>query len=131
LDKLYRTGEIKTIELLFIDHYKPAYTTDLKLLEHHGMIVPGSVLAADNVLFPGNPPYLEYVRSTVEQKREVAKDGPSKGYDIKGILERTVNSFMPQGDVPSFETVGNPNLVYQSELHQPEGEEVSHFRNMS
>ncbi|KAJ5994935.1 hypothetical protein N7481_001912 [Penicillium waksmanii] len=123
LDKLYRSGEVKNIELLFIDHYKPAYTTDLKLLEHHGMIVPGSVLAADNVLFPGNPPYLEYVRSTVEQKRELAKDGPNKGYDTKGILERTVNSFMPQGDVPSFEVVGNPNIVYQTELHQPEGEE--------
>ncbi|OQE14868.1 hypothetical protein PENSTE_c032G01642 [Penicillium steckii] len=121
LDKLYRSGEVKEIELMFLDHYKPAYTTDLKLCEHHGMIVPGSVLAADNVLFPGNPPYLEYVRSTVEQKREVAKKGPSKGYDTTGLRERTVNSFMLQGSVPSFEVVGNPNLVYHSELNQPEG----------
>ena len=127
LDKLYRSGDVKTIELLFIDHYKPAYLTDLKLCEHHGMIVPGSVLAADNVLYPGNPPYLEYVRSTVEQKREAAKEGPSKGYNTEGMRERTVQSFMPEGDVPFLETVGNPNIVYQSELRQPEGHRVSHI----
>ncbi|KAJ5921311.1 catechol O-methyltransferase 2 [Penicillium verhagenii] len=121
LDKLYQTGDVKKIELLFIDHYKPAYLTDLKLCEHHGMIVPGSVLAADNVLYPGNPPYLEYVRSTVEEKREAAKQGPTKGYNTEGMRERTVQSFMPEGDVPFLETVGNPNLVYKSELRQPEG----------
>ncbi|KAJ5573569.1 catechol O-methyltransferase 2 [Penicillium hispanicum] len=122
LDKLYRTGDVTKIELMFIDHYKPAYTTDVKLCEHHGMIVPGSVLVADNVLHPGNPPYLEYVRSSVEQKREAAKNGPVKGYSTGGMAERTINSFMPQNDVPAFETVGNPNLIYTSELRQPEGE---------
>jgi len=126
LDKLFKSGEVKKIELMFIDHYKPAYTTDLKLCEHLGMIQPGSVLAADNVLYPGNPPYLEYVRSTVEQKREAAKDGPAKGYNTMGMSDRTVQSFMSEDDVPVFETVGNPNLVYKSELCQPEGERVSH-----
>lgn len=126
LDKLFKSGEVKKIELMFIDHYKPAYTTDLKLCEHLGMIQPDSVLAADNVLYPGNPPYLEYVRSTVEQKREAAKSGPTKGYSTQGMKDRTVQSFMPEDDVPAFETVGNPNLVYKSELCQPEGQRVSH-----
>jgi catechol O-methyltransferase len=126
LDKLYRNGEVTKIELMFIDHYKPAYTTDLKLCEHHGMIVRGSVLAADNVIHPGNPPYLEYVRSSVAQKREAAKGGPTKGYNVEGMRERAVNSFMPEGDTPVFEVIGNPNLVYQSVLRQPEGERVSH-----
>ncbi|KAJ5689032.1 hypothetical protein N7462_003424 [Penicillium macrosclerotiorum] len=121
LDKLFKSGDVKKIELLFIDHYKPAYLTDVKLCEHHGMIAPGSVLAADNVLYPGNPPYLEYVRSTVEQKRELAKKGPAKGYNFEGIRDRAVKSFMPEGDAPFFETVGNPNLVYESTLQQPEG----------
>ncbi|CAL5871908.1 uncharacterized protein PFLUO_LOCUS6163 [Penicillium psychrofluorescens] len=121
LHKLYTSGDVTKIELMFIDHYKPAYTTDVKLCEHHGMIVPGSVLAADNVLYPGNPPYLEYVRSTVEQKREAAQKGPAKGYDITGIPSTTAQSFMPANDVPSFETVGNPDLVYDSQLRQPEG----------
>ncbi|KAJ5087733.1 catechol O-methyltransferase 2 [Penicillium angulare] len=121
LDRLYQTGDVKKVELMFIDHYKPAYLTDLKLCEHHGMIQEGSVLAADNVLYPGNPPYLEYVRSTVEQKREAAKQGPVKGYTTEGMRDRAVNSFMPEGDVPFLETVGNPNLVYESGLRQPEG----------
>ncbi|KAB8208987.1 S-adenosyl-L-methionine-dependent methyltransferase [Aspergillus parasiticus] len=121
LDRLYRSGEVSKIELMFLDHYKPAYLTDLKLGEHHGMIVPGLVLAADNVLYPGNPPYLEYVRSSVEQKRETAKGGPMKGYNVERISERQVNSYMPEGDTPAFEVIGNPNLVYQSVLRQPEG----------
>jgi catechol O-methyltransferase len=127
LDKLIKSGEIKKIELMFIDHYKPAYTTDVKLCEYLGVIQPGTVLAADNVLYPGNPPYLEYIRSTVEQKREAAKNGPVKGYNTVGMKERTVQSFMPENDVPAFETVGNPNLVYKNELCQPEGEKVSHL----
>jgi catechol O-methyltransferase len=127
LDKLYRDGQVTNIEIMFIDHYKPAYLTDLKQCEHHGMIVPGSLLLADNVIYPGNPPYLEYVRSTVEQKRDVAKNGPVKGYNTTGLLERTVKSWMPEGDVPFLETVGNPNIVYQSVLRQPEGERVSCF----
>ncbi|KAJ5619136.1 hypothetical protein N7510_003120 [Penicillium lagena] len=121
LHKLYTSGDLTRIELMFIDHYKPAYTTDVKLCEHLGMISLGSVLAADNVLHPGNPPYLEYVRSTVEQKREAAKKGPAKGYDTTGIPRSTAQSFMPANDVPSFETVGNPDLVYDSQLRQPEG----------
>ncbi|KAF4764149.1 hypothetical protein N7455_010628 [Penicillium solitum] len=121
LHKLLTSGEVKKVELLFIDHYKPAYTTDLKLCEHLGAIVPGSVLAADNVLHPGNPPYLEYVRSTVEQKREAAKAGPSQAYNTTGMGERTVESFVGKDDVPTFQFVGNPNLVYESQLNQPEG----------
>ncbi|KAM0101965.1 hypothetical protein ACP6JE_003424 [Aspergillus fumigatus] len=122
LHKLFTSGEVKQIELMFLDHYKPAYTTDLMLCEQLGMIVPNvTVLAADNVLRPGNPPYLEYVRSTVEQKREAAKKGPIKSYNKEGIPQRTVQSFLGEDDKPSFEVLGNPNLVYKSTLHQPEG----------
>lgn len=125
LHKLYTSGEVKQIELMFIDHYKPAYTPDVKLCEQYGMIKPGSVLAADNVIYPGNPPYLEYIRSSVEQKRETAKKGPAKGYNTTGIPEKTAKSFMVKDDVPSFEVVGNPNLVYDSRMEQPEGFYVS------
>jgi catechol O-methyltransferase len=125
LHKLITSKEVTHVELLFIDHYKPAYTTDLKLCEHHAAIGPGSVLVADNVLYPGNPPYLEYVRSSVEQKREVAKAGPSKGYDTTGMADWMVQSFVGKDDVPTFQYVGNPNLVYESRLCQPEGMRVS------
>jgi catechol O-methyltransferase len=39
--------------MMFLDHYKPAYTTDLKLCEELGLIHKGTVLAADNVIKPG------------------------------------------------------------------------------
>jgi catechol O-methyltransferase len=88
LKRLYDEGQLERIDLLFLDHYKPAYTTDLKLCEYYGLITPGSVMAADNVIFPGNPPYLKYVRSTVQEKRAAAKEYP-KGYDFEGIIQRS------------------------------------------
>lgn len=48
LRRLHADGTLKKIDLLFLDHYKPAYTTDLKLCEELNMVVPGSVYAADN-----------------------------------------------------------------------------------
>ena len=71
--RLYSNGTLKHIDMMFLDHYKPAYTSDLKLCEHLGLITPGSVLAADNVIKPGNPPYLEYVRSSTKEKRDAVE----------------------------------------------------------
>lgn len=48
LRRLQKRGELGRIDLLFLDHYKPAYTTDLKLCEELGLVGPGSVYAADN-----------------------------------------------------------------------------------
>lgn len=52
----------KHIDFLFIDHWKVIYLRDLKLVEQHGLLRKGSVIVADNVIFPGAPEYLEYVR---------------------------------------------------------------------
>ncbi|KAF4636158.1 hypothetical protein G7Y89_g1926 [Cudoniella acicularis] len=71
---------LRTIDVMFLDHYKPAYTTDLKLCEHLRLIKKGTVLAADNVINPGNPPYLEYVRSPVGEDHVQA-------YIVRQILE--------------------------------------------
>ncbi|KAI1105467.1 S-adenosyl-L-methionine-dependent methyltransferase [Jackrogersella minutella] len=58
LERLFTEGILKHIDLLFLDHSKPAYTTDLKLCEELGLVSTGSIYAADNVVKPGNPPYL-------------------------------------------------------------------------
>jgi catechol O-methyltransferase len=127
LKRLYEEGKLKHIDLMFLDHYKPAYTSDLKYCEHCHLITPGSVMAADNVIFPGNPPYLKYVRSSVEEKRAIAKLGPT-GYDFEGILPRSKTQYSKEGDEkPLVDTVGNPNLVYESNLVdglEPSGEKV-------
>ena len=70
INRLHADGTLQHIDLMFLDHYKPAYTSDLKLYEHLGLVTPSSVLAADNVIKPGNPPYLEYVRSSVARGSE-------------------------------------------------------------
>lgn len=121
LHKLFTSGELTHVELMFLDHYKPGYTSDLKLCEQLGMIKPGTVLAADNVLYPGNPPYLEYVRSSVEQKREAAKQGVSQGHNTQGISDFSIEAFLGKEDKPAFALTGDPNLVYESTLNQPEG----------
>jgi len=51
-------------DLVFLDHWKDLYLTDLELLEEHGLIVPGSIVVADNTgeLFAPDA-YLTYVRT--------------------------------------------------------------------
>ncbi|KAL2010343.1 hypothetical protein VTN00DRAFT_6150 [Thermoascus crustaceus] len=74
------------------------YTTDLKLCEHYGMVSPGTVLVGDNVIFPGNPQYLD----------------PKNQYRNREGDEK-----------PALDFVGNPNLIYESKLiksFEPTGE---------
>ena len=51
-------------DLVFLDHWKDLYTTDLKAIEEAGLLRKGSVIFADNVgpLFDAEE-YLNYVRS--------------------------------------------------------------------
>jgi catechol O-methyltransferase len=51
-------------DLVFLDHWKDLYKTDLQLIEQRELIGPGSIVVADNVgkIFAPEP-YLNYVRS--------------------------------------------------------------------
>jgi catechol O-methyltransferase len=125
LKKLYDAGKLEQIDMMFLDHYKPAYTTDLKLCEELGLIKKGTVLAADNVIKPGNPPYLEYVRSTVQEKKaRLTQEGKA---DTDNFPGRSATQY---GSVEKLNTTvkGNPNLVYLSKLvngWEPSGVPVS------
>ncbi|RSH82906.1 hypothetical protein EHS25_005896 [Saitozyma podzolica] len=63
-------------DMVFLDHLKPLYTIDLKVLEEEGLVGRGTVLVADNVVKPGNPAYLSWVRATPAQKRQALNLGP-------------------------------------------------------
>ncbi|KAL8937304.1 MAG: hypothetical protein Q9216_004492 [Gyalolechia sp. 2 TL-2023] len=122
IKRLHSDG-LDHIDLMFLDHWKPAYMTDLKLCEHLHLVSPGTVLAADNVIKPGNPPYLEYVRSSVDQKRkgnsETKIDSSNFGKNADMYKEREGEEKM------TTEIKGNPNLVYESKLvnsFEPTGE---------
>ena len=130
IKRLHKAGSLTHIDLMFLDHYKPAYTTDLKLCEHLKLISPGSVLAADNVISPGNPPYLEYVRSDVSTKKERYEKGEVNGDDAAKFPDRSRNQYQKrEGEEKlSTEVKGNPNLIYESKLvnsFEPTGEPVS------
>ncbi|KAF2158882.1 hypothetical protein M409DRAFT_30669 [Zasmidium cellare ATCC 36951] len=122
LARLHHTGDLQHIDLLFLDHYKPAYTTDLKLCEELKLVGPGSVYAADNVIKPGNPPYLEYVRSSVEGKRqkvdEEGEDGVNGGGEPdKRFAARQLAQYAKRVDKEVLgKRKGNPNLRYESRL---------------
>lgn len=121
---------LEHIDLLFLDHHKPAYLTDLKLCEDLGLIKHGSFLAADNVISPGNPPYLEYVRSSTQQKRDSQKESAR---DAAGSADKFPETTKDQyakkeGTEHTADISGNPNLVYESKLiksFEPTGLPVS------
>lgn len=120
LGRLYADGVLDHIDLMFLDHYKPAYVTDLKLCEKLQLVKPGTVLAADNVVKPGNPPYLAYVRSSVQEKRDEYEKGHKEEDTIdfaSSFPDRYKNQYANREGIEKIVDVkGNPNLIYQSKI---------------
>jgi len=66
------------LDLLFIDHDKRAYLSDLQSVLDRGWLHRGSIVVADNVRVPGAPKYRAYMRehqgtrwNTIEHKTHV------------------------------------------------------------
>lgn len=53
----------KPFDFVLLDHHKDCYLLDAQLLSRTGALANGAVLFADNVIFPGAPEYLKWVRS--------------------------------------------------------------------
>ncbi|KAI0418760.1 S-adenosyl-L-methionine-dependent methyltransferase [Xylaria grammica] len=103
LRRLHADGTLRQIDLLFLDHHKPLYKDDLKICEELGMITVRTVLALDNIIKPGNPPYLEYIRSPIKKRRA----------DLTAMDESGLR--------------GNPDLLYKSRLvegWEPSGDAI-------
>lgn len=129
--RLHVSGEFKRVDLMFLDHDKPLYKSDLKLCESLGLVTPGSVIAADNVIYPGSPVYLEYVRSSVEKKRQDAAEAGKNG-DLNGATEDLLSKSKYSNKLgnrePAVDASGNPSLIYETRLvdsFEPTGEPVS------
>uniref|UniRef100_A0A8C7YM63 catechol O-methyltransferase n=1 Tax=Oryzias sinensis TaxID=183150 RepID=A0A8C7YM63_9TELE len=54
----------RRVDFVFMDHWKKCYLPDLQMLEECGLLGKGSVILADNVLFPGAPKFLRYIRKS-------------------------------------------------------------------
>jgi catechol O-methyltransferase len=51
-------------DLVFVDHWKDLYLPDLRRIEEHGLLRPGSVVVADNVGLFDVSDYLAHVRGS-------------------------------------------------------------------
>ncbi|XP_066286188.1 catechol O-methyltransferase-like isoform X1 [Branchiostoma lanceolatum] len=55
--------DVETLDMVFIDHWKDVYRRDIKLLETNKLLRKGTVVVADNIIYPGAPDYADYVRT--------------------------------------------------------------------
>lgn len=108
VQRLYDEGTLRSpVGMTFFDHHKPSYVADLKLCERLGLVAAGTVLVADNMILPGNPPYAEWVRAGVQDKREMQKrdaaNGGAVGNPDLRYKSRFVESFEPSGTRDALE----------------------------
>ncbi|KAJ7418420.1 Catechol O-methyltransferase [Pitangus sulphuratus] len=64
IPQLKKKYEVDTLDFVFLDHWKDRYRPDTILLQECNLLRKGSVLLADNVIFPGAPDFLAYVRNS-------------------------------------------------------------------
>ena len=103
LSRLAQEGVFKDgVDFMFLDHLKPLYKPDLLLSEGLGIIRVGTVLVADNMISPGNPPYHTYVNMSPALKAAMAEEeGLEEGNPARGdpslIYENEwIDSWEPQ-----------------------------------
>ncbi|XP_051888332.1 catechol O-methyltransferase-like [Pristis pectinata] len=63
IPQLKKQHKVDTVDFVFLDHWKDRYQPDTRLLEECSLLRKGSVLLADNVISPGAPEFLQYVRN--------------------------------------------------------------------
>lgn len=64
IPQLKKKHDVDTLDMVFLDHWKDRYLPDTLLLEECGLLRKGTVLLADNVIVPGAPDFLAYVRGS-------------------------------------------------------------------
>jgi catechol O-methyltransferase len=102
--------KISQIEFLFIDHWKDLYLPDLWLLEALNVLILGvSIIAADNVIMPGAPDYLEWVRASPAQKREMLEKREL-------ALSKEESAATTGATIDPKRVLGNPSLVYETSI---------------
>ena len=68
-ERIQQNDKFRAIDFVFIDHWKDMYVPDIRVLETLNLIAPGTIIAADNILYPGVPGYVKYVQGSPEYKK--------------------------------------------------------------
>ncbi|XP_072207410.1 catechol O-methyltransferase isoform X2 [Excalfactoria chinensis] len=63
IPQLKKKYEVDTLDFVFVDHWKDRYAPDTILLQECSLLRKGSVLLADNIIFPGAPEFVKYIRN--------------------------------------------------------------------
>lgn len=123
--QLVQDGVLDSVEMLFIDHWKDRYVPDLWLVERLGLLRAGqSVVIADNISLASGrgTDYVEWLQASSADKktilaRQTFGDGVD-GVDLGRLVkERGVKNGVDLENVP-----GNPSIVYETQLHEFEGQ---------
>ncbi|NXU58198.1 COMT methyltransferase, partial [Turnix velox] len=63
IPQLKKKYEVDTLDFVFLDHWKDRYRPDTILIQECNLLRKGSILLADNIIFPGAPDFLKYIRN--------------------------------------------------------------------
>ena len=89
-----RLGIVGGVDMVFLDHWKSVYVRDLKALIEHQGLHPGSVVVADNVIFPGAPDYVKYIRNNPDFKSKlyevIAPPLPRDGTEVSTYMPKSL-----------------------------------------
>jgi len=87
-------NEVGRADFVLLDHNKKLYLPDLQLMEQLGIVSDDTQIAADNVIYPGAPDFLNYVQTSstydthlVEAAHEVNLDAA----DPRGVFRGAYN----------------------------------------
>ena len=97
-DVVERLGAGNAADMVFFDHCKECYLPDLKRFEAAGLIQPGTVVVADNVVYPGAPDFLDYVDTARGAYVTELLDAP---FEYDQVWKK---DWVPQKDALSFST---------------------------
>lgn len=91
-------GKDNAADMIFLDHCKECYLPDLVAMEEAGLVGTGTVVVADNVVYPGAPGFLEYVDTSQGRYRTELLDAM---FEYDQVWKK---DWVPQRDALSFST---------------------------
>lgn len=90
IPRLNQEFNVESFDLIFIDHYENAFLPDLKMLEELGLIKSGTMIVADNVITPGAPDYLEYIRNNPNYTTTLYEENMEYSEDMRDGVEVSI-----------------------------------------
>jgi len=92
IPRLSQKYHIRSFDFIFIDHHGAHYLRDFMLLEQFGLIRSGTMIVADNVITPGAPDYLNYIRNNRNYKSKTYESTLEYRDDVPDGVEISIRN---------------------------------------